>query len=224
MRKSRSAPRLILASASPRRRELLARFGIEFSVVPSRFDEAAVPYTRAEDYVRELSAGKAETVAARYPESWVLAADTIVVADDRLLGKPADRDEARKMMGALSGRNHRVHTGFSLRRRADRRARDASVCTEVRFRELSAEEIEWYVRTDEPYDKAGGYGIQGLAGLFVAGVSGSCSNVVGLPVAEVVSALVEEGVLRFRGNGTLGFPDPEASDEEGPDEEEKDPS
>lgn len=206
MQRPRSNPRLILASASPRRRELLAQFGIDFSVIPSRFAEERVPYTRPEPYARELAAGKADAVAADYPESWVLAADTIVVVDERLLGKPADRGEAREMMRVLGGRSHRVYTGFSLRRKAGGRASDAVVRTEVRFRALTSEEIEWYVRTDEPYDKAGGYGIQGRAGLFVSGIDGSCANVVGLPVAEVVGALLRENVVRFGPGGVLEFP------------------
>lgn len=203
MESHRSTSRLILASASPRRRELLAQFGVPFIVIPSRFAEESVPYTAADGYVRQLSAGKADAVADGYPDHWVLAADTIVVLEDRSLGKPADPAEAREMMAALSGRVHQVYTGFSLRRRRGNRAADATVRTDVRFRELSREEIEWYIQTDEPYDKAGGYGIQGLAALFVAEISGSCSNVVGLPVAEVMTTLIGEGVLRLKPDGTI---------------------
>lgn len=203
MESHRTTSRLILASASPRRRELLAQFGIPFTVIPSRFAEESVPYTGADGYARQLAAGKADAVADGYPDHWVLAADTIVVLEDRSLGKPADPAEAREMMAALSGRVHQVYTGFSLRRRRGNRAADAAVRTDVRFRELSREEIEWYIQTDEPYDKAGGYGIQGLAALFVAEIAGSCSNVVGLPVAEVMTTLMREGVLRLQPDGTI---------------------
>ncbi len=205
MESPRSTPPLILASASPRRRELLAQFGIAFPVVPSRFDEESVPYTEPSAYVRRLAVGKAEAVSAFHPQSWILAADTIVVMDDRSLDKPADAAEARAMMEALSGRTHQVYTAFALRRETDGRRHDEAVRTDVRFRTLSPAEIDWYVRTDEPYDKAGGYGIQGLAGMFVAEISGSCSNVVGLPVAEVMAALLRERVVMFGPGGTLAF-------------------
>lgn len=203
METPRSAPHLILASASPRRRELLAQFGLEFPVIPSRFDEESVPFTEPPGYVRRLAAGKAEAVSAAYPESWVLAADTIVVLNGHSLDKPADAGEARAMMTALSGKTHQVYTAFALRRAAGGRQLDEAVRTDVRFRTLSAAEIDWYVATDEPYDKAGGYGIQGLAGMFVAEIQGSCSNVVGLPVAEVMNALLREGVVTFGANGGL---------------------
>jgi septum formation protein len=203
METPRSTPPLILASASPRRRELLAQFGIDFPVIPSRFDEKSVIYTAPAEYVRQLAVGKAKTVSAAHPNSWVLAADTIVVLDDRSLDKPADAAEARSMMAALGGRTHQVYTAFALRRASGGREWNETVRTDVRFRTLSAAEIDWYVATDEPYDKAGGYGIQGLAGMFVAEIQGSCSNVVGLPVAEVMAALLREGVVTFGTNGAL---------------------
>lgn len=206
MESPRSTPPLILASASPRRRELLAQFGIDFPVIPSRFDEESVSYAEPSSYVRRLAAGKAETVSAAHPDSWVLAADTIVVLAGRSLDKPRDPEDAREMMRTLSGRTHQVYTAFALRRRTDDRSAEQVVRTDVRFRSLSEAEIDWYVRTDEPYDKAGGYGIQGLAGLFVAEISGSCSNVVGLPVAEVMTALLREGVVAFGTDGGLTFP------------------
>jgi septum formation protein len=205
MESPRSTPPLILASASPRRRELLAQFGIDFPVIPSQFDEESVPFAEPPGYVRRLAAGKAEAVSAAHPQSWVLAADTIVVLNGQSLDKPYGPAEARAMMTALSGKTHQVYTAFALRRGSGGGQFDQAVRTDVRFRTLSAAEIDWYVATDEPYDKAGGYGIQGLAGMFVAEIQGSCSNVVGLPVAEVMAALLQEGVVVFGKNGALTF-------------------
>ena len=196
-------PFLILASKSPRRRYLLKQAGVEFTVIPSSFDESTISDKNPEDFVRRLALAKAGVVSAQYPQSWVMGADTIVVIDDIILGKPDSKDEARSMLKSLSGRVHRVLTGFSLCC-ADRRIDYAeAVSTDVQFKALTADEIDWYVQTGEPFDKAGAYAVQGLGAFMVRRIDGSYSNVVGLPVCEVIESLVREGIVEFR-PGTRG--------------------
>lgn len=170
-------PDLILASGSPRRRELLEGLGVRFKVRPVDLDESPLPGESPRDYVLRLASEKA---AARVePGELVLAADTTVVVDGEILGKPQDDDDARRMLRLLSGREHSVLTGIALGGAAEVDE------TLVRFAPLSEAEIDWYVATGEPRDKAGAYAIQGLGSLFVEGVVGSWSNVVGLPVPRV---------------------------------------
>ncbi len=142
-----------------------------------------------------MAAGKADEVARRYPDHWIIGADTIVLIDDTILGKPQSSDQARSMLTRLSGRTHRVLTGFCV----CCRARNCHYCeivrTDVRFKKLSDPEIDWYVATGEPLDKAGGYGVQGLGMGLVKSIQGSYTNVVGLPVCEVLEVLISEGVL-----------------------------
>ena len=197
-------PFLILASKSPRRRYLLKQAGVEFIVVPSSFDESAIPETSPDDFVRILAQAKAGVVSEQHPHSWVIGADTIVVVDDTILGKPASKAEARSMLSTLSGRVHRVLTGFSLCRLAENRHYAEVVSTDVRFKILTPDEIEWYVHTSEPFDKAGAYAAQGLGAFMIKHIHGSYSNVVGLPVCEVVECLVREGIVEFR-PGVRGF-------------------
>ena len=191
-------PFLILASKSPRRRYLLKQAGVEFSVIPSSFDESTIPETSPDDFARILARAKARVVSEQYPHSWVIGADTIVVVDDTILGKPASRAEARSMLTTLSGRVHRVLTGFSLSLLAENRHHAEVVSTDVRFKALTPDEIEWYVHTSEPFDKAGAYAAQGLGAFMIKHIYGSYSNVVGLPVCEVVECLVREGIVEFR--------------------------
>jgi septum formation protein len=198
------SPFLILASKSPRRRYLLKQAGVEFAVIPSSFDESTIPEASPEDFVRILAQAKAGVVSEQYPRSWVLGADTIVVVDDTILGKPISRAEARAMLTTLSGRVHRVLTGFSLRRHMENRGHAEVVSTDVRFKTLTPDEIEWYVHTSEPFDKAGAYAAQGLGAFMIKQIHGSYSNVVGLPVCEVVECLVREGIVEFR-PGVRGF-------------------
>ncbi len=196
-------PFLILASKSPRRRYLLKQAGVEFTVIPSSFDESAISESDPEGFVRTLAIAKAGIISDQYRRSWVIGADTIVVVDDIILGKPASKAEARNMLNTLSGRVHRVLTGFSLCRLAGNHHYAEVVSTDVCFKTLTPDEIEWYVHTSEPFDKAGAYAAQGLGAFMIKTIHGSYSNVVGLPVCEVMECLVREGVVEFR-PGTRG--------------------
>ncbi len=173
---------LILASASPRRRELLASLDLDFTVRPASVDETPNPGERPRDLVRRLAREKAEA-GARNGE-WTLAADTIVVIEGEVLGKPADRTEARAMLKRLQGRWHLVLTGVALRP-PDGDTLHAVESTRVLFAELTPEQIDWYAETGEPDDKAGAYAVQGLGALFVSEIDGNYSNVVGLPLPTV---------------------------------------
>jgi septum formation protein len=185
---------VILASASPRRAELLAAAGFAFEARPVEIDERPLAAEPADRYVRRLAAEKSAAAAAGLQSSphdrpVVMAADTVVTIDGTLLGKPEDDDEAREMLRRLSGRTHQVLTGVSLRHGAFEIGRVES--TEVLFSTLSEAEIDWYVSTGEGRDKAGAYAIQGLASRFIPRIVGSYSNVVGLPVAAVFELMKE---------------------------------
>ena len=188
--------RVILASASPRRRDLLEQMGVQPVVRPSDIDESVLPGEAAEDYVRRLSAAKAMAIAAD-PADLVIAADTTVDLDGRILGKPADADEARAMLRSLSARTHRVHTGVTLRL-GERTATDVTT-TLVTFAPITDQALEWYLGTGESFDKAGAYAVQGQAAVFVASVKGSVSNVVGLPLTTVVALARSLGVDHLPG-------------------------
>ncbi len=181
--------RLILASESPRRRELLAAVGVPFRVIPSGVDETPRPGESAVRFVRRAAIDKGREVGGRHPSAHVLSADTIVVADGRILGKPRSRAESRRMLTLLAGREHRVYTAVCLLC-AGRGYRDLGLeVTRVRFRALTAAEVASYVRTGEGDDKAGAYAAQGAGMLLIDRVSGSFTNVVGLPMTRVVSML-----------------------------------
>jgi len=195
MKNSNDDPLIILASRSPRRRYLLEQAGLSFSIIPSSIDETSVPITSPETYVRVLSEAKADNVSEKYPEKWVVGADTIVLKDQTILGKPGSRAEARAMLKQLSGQTHQVFTGYSICCKEKRRKFSETVKTEVLFKNLSDQEIEWYIHTTDPFDKAGAYAIQGLGTFLVKSISGSYTNVVGLPVCEVIEFLIKEGVL-----------------------------
>ena len=186
---------LILASASPRRQELLSSAGISFEIFPSEVDEGFRKGEPPEQYVARLARRKAAKAGERHKGRWVLAADTVVVIDGRTLGKPRDRQEAREMLGVLSGQEHGVITGFCLLRGDSGKSREGTVTTRVRFKSLSPREIEWYLDTGEPFDKAGAYAIQGKAAFMVKELRGSYTNVVGLPLTEVIEALQETGAI-----------------------------
>ena len=185
-------PPLVLASASPRRRELLQEAGIAFLVAAAGVDESALPGETPAAQVQRLALAKADAVTARYPGQLVLGADTVVVLDGTLFGKPADLADAKRMLATLSGRWHDVLTGVALVRREPAH-RQAWVCrTRVHFKALSSATIDAYCARANPLDKAGAYGIQEHGELLVAEIDGLRSNVIGLPVEEVVAALAEE--------------------------------
>ena len=185
--------KIILASQSPRRRELLGQVGLTFEIVSPEVDEAQYGGLPPRELVQTLSRAKALDAARRVPAgSLVLGADTVVVLDEQALGKPDGPEGARAMLTALSGRTHEVWTGFTLCR--DGAVHTEAVATEVTFRALAPEEIDRYVATGEPLDKAGAYGIQGRGALLVAQIRGDYSNVVGLPLCAVGQALRRFGV------------------------------
>jgi septum formation protein len=184
--------RLVLASASPRRRDLLAAAGFPFDVDAADVDETRRSDEPATTYVVRVARDKAAFVAARHPERPVLAADTAVVMGDAVLGKPADRADAARMIELLSGRAHQVVTGLALAHRGQMFAEVEQ--TAVWLSKLSSDEISWYVASGEPMDKAGAYAIQGLASRFIPRIEGSYSNVVGLPVATLMRILRRAGL------------------------------
>jgi septum formation protein len=192
---SNKEPLLILASKSPRRRYLLEQAGLNFSVIPSSIDETKIPVSSPETYVRILSEAKADDISKKYPEKWVIGADTIVLKNGEILGKPGSRDDARTMLKQLSGQIHQVLTGYAICCKTKDRMFSETIKTEVLFKNLTHEEIEWYVHTKEPFDKAGSYAIQGLGTFLVKSINGSYTNVVGLPVCEVIEFLIKEGVI-----------------------------
>ncbi len=202
---------IILASRSPRRRYLLEQAGLRIAVVPSRVDESLAAPGPPEDLVRELAEAKAREVAQRYPGHWVIGADTVVVIDGAVLGKPASPAEAEEMLRRLSGKCHRVLTGYCILCMARGRRMCAVASTEVRFKELSKAEIDWYIRTREPFDKAGAYAIQGIGTFLVRSICGSYTNVVGLPVCEVIEYLIREGVVGYDGENGAVVTMPEAA-------------
>lgn len=191
--------RLILASKSPRRRYLLSQAGLQFDVMPSEFDERSIDFSNPIDYVSDLSRAKAGDIAGGHPDSWVIGADTIVFIDGQVLGKPKARAAARQMLKQLSGQTHQVYTGYTICCRSRNTSFTEAICTDVTFKTLSNEEVEWYVHTEEPFDKAGAYAIQGLGTFLVRHINGSYTNVVGLPVCEVIEHLIKEGVVRISG-------------------------
>lgn len=191
---------LILASASPRRREMLASLGLDFRVEAADADERVQAGEGSRAFVVRVAQDKAMLVADRHPGVWVLGADTVVVLDGDILGKPVDAEDAVVMLKRLVGREHEVWTGFCLYRAGDDAPHCRAVKTDVRFAELPDPVIRAYVRSGDPLDKAGGYGIQSLGGFMVAGIRGSYSNVVGLPLAEVLAEMTTMGLIEG-GNG-----------------------
>ena len=181
----RELPRLVLASGSPRRAEILRAVGWPFDTEAADVDESLRARERPEVYVERLAREKAERVARTRLFGLVLGADTVVVCEGELLGKPRDGEDARRMLRLLSGRWHDVVTGVALVRAEDSRAEVAHARTRVRFSRMTGEEIDWYAGTGEPADKAGAYAVQGRAALFIDGLEGDYWNVVGLPVRLV---------------------------------------
>jgi septum formation protein len=175
-------PRIVLASASPRRAEILRTVGWPFETLPLDIDETRAAGEDAVTYVQRLARAKAEAAALRYPASMIVAADTVVLIDEQILGKPQDDEDARGMLRQLSGRWHQVLTGLAFIDGASAELRVGYERTEVKFAVMGQDEIDWYVSSGEPLDKAGAYAIQGLGARFIEGIRGDYFNVVGLPV------------------------------------------
>jgi len=187
--------RLILASASPRRRELLAQLGLPFDVVVAGVTEHEDPTTDPRTMVSHNAALKADWVAARHPDAWVLGADTTVFLDGHALNKPRDLADARAMLRRLSGRTHAVHTGLALRRQCSGYRDEGGETSEVTFHPLTEAVITEYLARVHTLDKAGGYAIQEHGDLLVAGQSGSLSNIIGLPLDATKQILTRAGLL-----------------------------
>jgi len=186
---------LILASKSPRRLELLRQVGLDFDVIPSRIEEDFIPGELPRDHVIRLAEAKALEVGSHHPDRWVIAADTIVYIDHSILGKPKSREEAMEMLQRLSSQEHWVLTGFAVRNLGKGVGDQEAVQTAVKVKNLSQVEIEWYIQTGEPFDKAGGYAIQGIGSFMIESIRGSYTNVVGLPLCELMQMLNRLGAL-----------------------------
>jgi nucleoside triphosphate pyrophosphatase len=185
---------IILASASPRRKEILEKTGLKFEVDESRCEEIPRPCAKPHDTARLLSREKARDVARRHPNSLIIAADTVVVLEGRLFGKPTSEEEAGKMLKALSGKAHSVITGFTILDTDNGKEISRSVETRVFFERLGKDEIEAYIRSGEPFGKAGAYGIQGLGAVMIKRIEGDFFNVMGLPLNAVAESLKRFGV------------------------------
>lgn len=182
--------KIILASSSPRRKDLLRSLGLEFDIIHPSLDETVSADETPADFVLRASREKALSVAESLGEGFVvIGADTIVVVDGEILGKPGDAEEAFSMLRKLSGREHHVYTAFSIFKPKNVLLHSEVVDTRVRVKPLAASEIEGYIKTGEPMDKAGAYGIQGIGSFLVSGIEGSYTNVVGLPLDELLGAL-----------------------------------
>jgi septum formation protein len=193
--------RLILASKSPRRYELLKQVGLDFEVIPSRAMEDIVQKESPKEHVIRLAEAKARDIASGYPDRWVIAADTIVYINGSILGKPKSREEAMEMLHRLSGQEHWVLTGFSVFHLGEGKSDKETVQTAVKMKTLSPTEMEWYVQTGEPFDKAGGYAIQGIGSFMIESIRGSYTNVVGLPLCELIQMLNRLGAIAISESG-----------------------
>ena len=188
-------PLLVLASASPRRRQLLQEAGVSFTVIPSNTEETPQPGEAPEVYALRVAQAKAQDVAQRCTARWILGADTIVEIDGQVLGKPQNIEDGFRMLQLLSGRNHHVKTAFVILDSAGRVRMQRIVTSNVTFKLLSEVQIHGYLATAEPFDKAGAYAVQGAGAAFIEHVKGSYTNVVGLPVEEVLAALQAVGAI-----------------------------
>jgi septum formation protein len=185
-------PKLVLASASPRRAEILRAVGWPFEALAANIDESRRDHEDATTYVERVARAKAEVVMPRVPGATVVGADTVVVVDGMILGKPADEEDARRMLQLLQGRWHQVLTGVAVFNGNVNQPRVSHEVTEVKFAVMNEDEVSWYVATGEPMDKAGAYAIQGLGARFIKGIKGDYSNVVGLPVRLLYELIVSE--------------------------------
>jgi septum formation protein len=183
-----------LASSSPRRRELLSSRGVQFRVVPAQVPEIPFPHEAANDFAVRVAEQKALAVGNTYPHAWVIGADTVVALEGEILGKPRDRQDARRMLQRLADREHVVITGYAVVKVAEGKKASGVEETRVKINALAEPEIEWYINTGEPFDKAGGYAIQGKGAFMVEWIAGSYTNVVGLPLSRLLRLLKEMGI------------------------------
>ncbi|KAA0256882.1 septum formation protein Maf [Deferribacter autotrophicus] len=191
--------KIILASGSPRRRALLSRLGINFQYVTSTIEEKLNPDKDIVDEVIRLATMKAYDVARIYDEAFIIGADTVVVCEGKVLGKPLTKENAVKMLKFLSGKKHQVITGVAVINKNAKFIKQFHDITDVYFKNLNDDLIEWYIENDEPFDKAGAYGIQGMGCLLVEKIEGSYENVVGLPVSKLFDVFKEIGISPYRG-------------------------
>lgn len=192
--------KIILASSSPRRKELLEKLGLRFEVIPSLIDEIPLPGESPEDFALRASTEKALNVSGNLDEhSVVIGVDTIVVIDGEILGKPKDKKEAITMLEKIAGKEHRVITGFSIVKPKTEILHREFVESKVKIKTLAPWELEGYIKTGEPMDKAGAYGAQGVGAFMIEEIHGSYTNVVGLPLAQVIDVLTRLGVLKLFG-------------------------
>ncbi|WP_457573981.1 Maf family protein [Desulfolithobacter sp.] len=186
---------LILASGSPRRQEFLEKLGLHFQILPATIDETPEPGESSEQFARRMALEKACQVAKNHPDSYIISADTVVTVHDRILGKPADSEEALAMLTVLQDTTHTVITGLCLHHREKHITELQTCSTEVTFARFPETALRAYVATGEPLDKAGGYGIQGIGGFLVRHIQGSSTNVIGLPVSQLVTLLLQHQVI-----------------------------
>lgn len=192
--------RLILASASPRRVELLRLMGLDFDVIPSGIGEVFLKGETPREHVLRLSEEKSLAVSRFHPDAWVVGADTIVIIAGEILGKPESICDAKNMLEKLSGQEHEVLTGFSVVHQKRGVLVREVVGSRVLFRKITEDEMTWYTESKEPYDKAGAYAVQGIGAFFIREIHGSYTNVVGLPLCEVIDALKRVRAIRFDGD------------------------
>ena len=186
--------RIILASNSPRRKELLAKTGIIFEIIPSSYEEDMSMPVSPKELAVFLSKGKAELIANENPEAIVIGVDTFIVFGDKVLGKPHTKEKAKETLQMLSGKKHSVITGFTIIEKSVNKSISNAIETKVYFRNLDEKEIDEYINTGEPLDKGGAYAIQGLGGKLVEKIEGDYSNIIGLPISDLLEALKQFGI------------------------------
>jgi septum formation protein len=183
---------IILASASPRRKELFSQLGLDFEITIPHVDEKTLEREVPEDYCARISTDKAMRVAHDYPDALIIAADTIVVVDGKILGKPQDEKTAFEYLMLLKDKTHDVYTGYTIMHK--RKYKTRVIRTRVHFRNMTTKEISWYISTGEPMDKAGAYALQGIGSIFIDGIEGSYTNVIGLPLSDLYYDLKSFGM------------------------------
>jgi len=195
---------IILASASPRRKELFSQFGLDFTVTIPHVDEEVRKGEHPEDFCRRISMDKAAFASRDYPDALIIAADTIVVIENKIMGKPRDDKEAFEYLMLLQDKTHEVYTGYTIMHKGENKTR--VIRTQVHFRTMSKEEILWYIATGEPLDKAGAYAVQGIGSIFIDRVEGSYTNVIGLPLSDLYYDLKGFGIaLDFIDKGGVTY-------------------